>query len=63
MKKASRFSQLRKSMDEDDEIAVTDDVVESDEIADNEVVVTDNGIAVERDEDDIMEKMLNGQLK
>lgn len=63
MKKASRFSQLRKSMDEDDEIAVTNDVVESDEIADNEVVVTDNGIAVERDEDDIMEKMLNGQIK
>lgn len=63
MKKASRFSQLRKSMDEDDETVVTDDVVEEDEIADNEVVVTNNGVEVERDEDDIMEKMLSGQLK
>jgi predicted RNase H-like nuclease (RuvC/YqgF family) len=64
-KKESRFSQLKKSIeDEETDVIVDDEIIEDDEIADDEVVVTDNGIEVadERDEDEIMEKALNGTL-
>ena len=67
-KKESRFSQLRKSMEEDeDEVIVDNEIIEDDEIEDSEIEVTDNGIEVvaeneERDEDEIMEKALNGTL-
>ena len=64
-KKESRFSQLKKSIeDEESDVIVDDEIIEDDEIADDEVVVTDNGIEVvdERDEDEIMEKALNGTL-
>lgn len=64
-KKESRFSQLKKSIeDEESDVIVDDEIIEDDNIDDDEVVVTDNGIEVadERDEDEIMEKALNGTL-
>ena len=66
-KKESRFSQLRKSMEDEDEVIVDNEIIEDDEIEDSEIEVTDNGIEVvaeneERDEDEIMEKALNGTL-
>ena len=61
-KKESRFSQLRKTMEEDDdEVIVDDEIIEDDNIADENIVVTDNGINVtEEDEDSKMEEMLSG---
>jgi hypothetical protein len=65
-KKESRFSQLRKSIEDEDEVIVNDEIIEDDEIEDNEIEVTDNGIEVvandERDEDEVMEEMLQGKL-
>jgi predicted RNase H-like nuclease (RuvC/YqgF family) len=65
-KKESRFSQLRKSIEDEEEVIVDDEIVEDDDIEDNEIEVTDNGIEVvadtERDEDEIMEKALAGTL-
>ena len=58
--KKSRFSTLKKELDEDDEVIVDDGLV-NDEIND---VVVDNGdvvVAEERDEDAIMEKLLSGK--
>ena len=65
-KKESRFSQLRKSMEDEDEVIVDNEIIEDDEIEDSEIEVTDNGIEVvankERDEDEVMEEMLQGKL-
>ena len=58
--KKSRFSTLKKELDEDDEVIVDDGLVNN-EIND---VVVDNGdvvVAEERDEDAIMEKLLSGK--
>ena len=65
-KKESRFSQLRKSMEDEDEVIVDNEIIEDDEIEDSEIEVTNNGIEVvankERDEDEVMEEMLQGKL-
>ena len=67
-RKESRFSQLRKTMEDEEEndVIVDDEIIEDDEIADENIIVTDDGISVaeneERDEDEIMEKALNGTL-
>ena len=64
-KKESRFSQLRKSM-EDEEVIVDDELIEDDDIEDENIVVNDNGVEVvdtqisEDDDDEKMEKMLAG---
>lgn len=60
--KKTRFSTLKKEMDEDDEVIVDDELINDD--VDN--VVVDNGEVVvaeedERDEDEIMERLLKGQ--
>lgn len=62
--KKTRFSTLKKEMDEDDEIIVDDELI-NDEV-DN--VVVDNGevVAVEEDDDsadELMERMLRGEVK
>lgn len=69
-KKESRFAQLKKTIEEDDdEEIVSDEDVENDDIVNSDVTVTDNGeINVtdtddEIDEDEIMEKMLRGEIK
>ena len=60
-KKESRFSKLRKNLEDEETDVIVDDEIIEDEIADDEVVVTDNGIEVEeRDEDAVMEKLLKG---
>lgn len=60
-KKESRFSKLRKNLEDEETDVIVDDEIIEDEIADDEVVVTDNGIEVEeRDEDAVMEKLLSG---
>ena len=63
-KKESRFSKLRKNLeDEETDVIVDDEIIEDDNIDDEDVIVTDNGIEVEeRDEDEIMLKALNGTL-
>lgn len=61
-KKESRFSKLRKNLeDEETDVIVDDEIIEDDNIDDENVIVTDNGIEVEgRDEDAVMEKLLKG---
>ena len=61
-KKESRFSKLRKNLeDEETDVIVDDEIIEDDNIDDESIVVTDNGIEVEeRDEDAVMEKLLKG---
>lgn len=61
-KKESRFSKLRKNLeDEETDIIVDDEIIEDDNIDNENVIVTDNGIQVEeRDEDEVMEKLLKG---
>lgn len=65
IKKESRFSKLRKTLDEEDEEIVSDEIVNKD-VNDSEIEVTDKGIEIttdtEKDDDDLMEKMLNHQL-
>lgn len=63
-KKESRFSQLRKSM-EDEEVIVDDELIEDDDIEDENIVVNDSGVEVvdtqiSEDDDEKMEKMLAG---
>ena len=62
-KKASRFSTLRKSLEDEDsdDKVVTDDIVE-DEIEDDNIAVNDNEVVVtdtQVDEDSVMEKILS----
>ena len=61
-KKESRFSKLRKNLeDEETDVIVDDEIIEDDNIDDENVIVTDNGIEIEeRDEDAVMEKLLKG---
>jgi len=65
-KKESRFSKLRKNLEDEETDAIVDDEIIEDEIADDEVVVNDDGIGiVESDNDDAdkkMEEMLNGSF-
>ena len=65
-KKESRFSKLRKNLEDEETDVIVDDEIIEDEIADDEVVVNDDGIGiVESDNDDAdkkMEEMLNGSF-
>ena len=60
--KKTRFSTLKKEIDEDDEVIVDDELI-NDEV--DNVVVDDGQVVVaeedERDEDEVMERLLNGQ--
>ena len=62
--KASRFSTLRKSLEDDKPSKVINNDIVDEEIDDDSIVIDNTGVSVEnRDEDDIMEKMLSGQIK
>lgn len=62
--KKTRFSTLKKEMDEDDEVIVDDELI-NDEI--DNVVVDDGRVVVAEEDDDsadeLMERMLRGQVK
>ena len=62
--KKTRFSTLKKEMDEDDEVIVDDELINNE--VDN-VVVDDGQVVVAEEDDDsadeLMERMLRGQVK
>ena len=62
--KKTRFSTLKKEMDEDDEVIVDDELI-NDEV--NNVVVDDGQVVVAEEDDDsddeLMERMLRGEVK
>ena len=62
--KKTRFSTLKKEMDEDDEVIVDDELI-NDEV-DNVVVDDDQVVVAEEDDDsddELMERMLRGEVK
>ena len=65
-KKESRFSKLRKNLEDEETDVIVDDEIIEDEIADDEVVVNDDGIGIvesdNNDADKKMEEMLNGSF-